>query len=152
MVKGISPIISAVMLIAIVMVVGTMTLDWGAGIQTLLGSKIENKTTDCTTASVTIEQVYLAVSEQTGRIVVRNSGFDADTVASVSIVNTKGVTGGILNSSHLPSSLAKGGQTTLVINITDVITTCTNFSRAFVATECGLSAEYGTVGQTPICT
>ncbi|MBI4019495.1 MAG: hypothetical protein HY364_04550 [Candidatus Aenigmarchaeota archaeon] len=147
--KGISPLIASVLLIAIVIVVGTLTLDWATAIHSNLGSSVKNKTSECTTAAVVIDRVYLDLNGSVGRIVARNSGFDDDSITGASVVTMKGQTSS--NLTAFPVAMARGTQTTLTVNISGIITSCTNFSRAYVTTSCGVSAEYG-VGESPTCT
>ena len=147
--KGLSPLIASVLLIAIVIVIGTLTLDWSTAIHSTLGGSVKNKTGTCTTAAVVIDRVYLDLNGSVGRIIARNSGFDDDSITGASIVTTKGLTS--TNLTAFPIAMARGMQTTLTVNTSGIITACTNFSRAYVTTSCGVSAEYG-IGESPTCT
>jgi len=147
--KGLSPLIASVLLIAITVVVGTLTLDWSTGIHSVLGSSVKNKTSGCTTAAVVIDRVYLDLNGSVGRIIARNSGFDDDSITGASVVSMKGQTS--TNLTAFPVAVLRGGQVTLTVNTSGIITACSNFSRAYVTTSCGVSAEYG-MGESPTCT
>ncbi len=147
--KGISTLVAAVILVGIVLVVATLTLNWMVNIQASTGNDIRNKTMECNTAAVVIEKVYLDMANSVGRIIVRNSGFDDDSINGASITNTRGQI--TTNLTQLPVTLTRGSQASVSLNMTNVITACANFSRAFISTRCGVSGEYGSAGETPVC-
>lgn len=147
--KGISPLIAAVLLIAIVIAVGSLTLDWMTGIHRATTSNIGNKTSTCTTAGVVIDNVYLDLGTSRGRLIVRNTGYEQDSIVAASIVTQRGQSSS--NLTQFPINLGQGAQVNILLNISDIITSCSNFSRAFVSTGCSVSAEFGTGVQKPTC-
>ncbi|MBI4015057.1 MAG: hypothetical protein HY365_03845 [Candidatus Aenigmarchaeota archaeon] len=147
--KGVSTLVAAVLLVGIVLVASTLALNWMVNLQSSTGNSISNKTMECNTAAVVIDKVYLDTANSVGRIVVRNSGFDDDAISGALITNTRGQT--TTNLTQLPVTLTRGSQTSISLNLTNVITACANFSRAFISTRCGVSGEYGTAGETPVC-
>jgi flagellin-like protein len=146
--KGLSPLLASVLLIAIVIIIGSFMLDWTVAVHTTTNEDVKNKTGQCTSVAIAIDKVYLNINDGTARVVVRNAGFDDDTIRTISITNNKGIQG--INLTELPISIPKGEQKNVEVNLTDVITHCSNFSRVFVTTDCGISAEYGDVAG-PIC-
>ncbi|MBI2578155.1 MAG: hypothetical protein HYW26_00435 [Candidatus Aenigmarchaeota archaeon] len=135
--KGVSPLISAVLLIAIALVVATIISGWVSGIATDQGKTVANKTegiTSCSAAGIAIEDVYLDTGTNISRVTVRNTGRSSATIISAQILSVTGVNG-TLNTS-LPLGIANGDIKILVFNTTGAVPNCPNFSQVRVSTEC----------------
>ena len=134
--KGISPLIASVLLIAFTVSISMIIMGWFSSFVRTSTSNISAATTEaigCNSASVNIERVY--ISGTTGNIIVKNSGFVSLNVSGI-IVNT---TGGTCSSGSV--TLSKGNITNLTMtgcNPTGMGgSSCPNFSRAMVSTSCG---------------
>lgn len=135
--KGVSPLIAAVLLIAITLVVATLISGWISGIATDQGKTVANKTegiTSCSAAGISIEDVYLDTGTNISRVTVRNTGRSAATIISAQILSVTGVNGSI--NTTLPLSIANGDIKILIFNTTGAVPNCANFSQVRVATEC----------------
>ncbi|MEM7826998.1 MAG: archaellin/type IV pilin N-terminal domain-containing protein [Candidatus Aenigmatarchaeota archaeon] len=133
--KGVSPLIAAVLLIAFTVSVAMIIMGWLSTFARTTTTNISEATetaVGCGTAGVNIEHVY--VSGTSGTIIVRNTGF-IDLQVNGMIVNT---TGGTCTTSSA-TSIAKGETKALSLSGCAGITgtTCTGFSRAIVTTNCG---------------
>ncbi len=149
--KGISPLLAAVLLIAVTVAIATLVMGWLTTITRTTQVTVSNRTSeavDCASASIAIEDVYIdAGINQSQRVIVRNSGLlDSLQIISAQIYNR---TGGNFSANSLPiTNFNRGNVTTLVFigglaNIT-VVDSCPGaFSRAIVSTNCGgISAEF----------
>jgi FlaG/FlaF family flagellin (archaellin) len=149
--KGLSPLIATVLLIAISLsiiaiimgCVTTLVKDQTGTISNRTGEAVE-----CTGADIYIEDVYLDFSANVSRVHVRNSGQIDLEIRSASLSNHMGVTAA--NITTFPVSIPKSDALKEVLfNITNVINACGNFSNAVVTTNCG-NAYYKFTG-TPNC-
>jgi hypothetical protein len=147
--KGIHVMVSAILLIAITLVAASIILNWIPTIFQGSQTNIESKTGSCSSAAVQIRNVYLDINGSVGRLSVFNSGLDDDSIRSVGIISNKGESS--TNLSVLPVPLIKGDLKTMEVNISGKITGCSNFSRAFVTTSCGIQAEFGRFSEQPEC-
>lgn len=135
--KGISPLLAGVFLIAITVVIATAYMGWYS---TLIGSQtrtVENKTEmaiDCTAARMSILDVYMDFSNNVSRVNVRNSGQVNDNIVSVNVYNSFGINA--TNMSAMPVIISKGDTMSFEFNITGVIPACSNFSKAIVSSQC----------------
>src|SRR3990167_2349324 len=94
--KGISPLIAAVLLIAITVAIATLVSGWISTVTRGTQIAAENKTTeavDCATAAVVIDDVYINDNGATStvRAIVRNAG-QANTmeIGNATVFNTSG--------------------------------------------------------------
>jgi len=128
--KGISPLIAAVLLIAFTVSVSMIIMGWFSTFTRTTTANISASTTEaigCNAASINIEHIYLTATR--GSIVVKNTGFK-DLSVSGMIVNT---TGGVCS---FTGSVAKGAVTSLSGACT-LFDSANDFSRAIVTTNCG---------------
>ena len=132
--KGINPLIAVVFLIAIVVLLSAVVLDWITTLTKEEGAIITNKTLNCSMADVTVAEVYIDLSAKRARAAVRNSGFSDDSLVSAILLNGNGETA--VNETVFPINLPSGGMTTVEFNITGTITACANFSKVIVSTLC----------------
>ena len=153
--KGISPLISVVLLIALSIVISTIIMTWSTTLVKTQEDIIENKTktaVECASADINIDSVYLDFTSNISRVNVRNSGQVDYQIISVSLVSDSGKSCIYSNATNLttaPISLSKGEITTIEFNLTNVINTCANFSYAMVSTNCvGISDKFD---GNPIC-
>ena len=152
--KGISPLIAAVLLIAITVAIATLVTGWVSSVTRSTQASVENRTSEatyCASASIAIDQVYL-VGNGTARVVVRNSGGADDLVLSnVTVFNA---TGSQFSSAAVPITLDRGESYTFTISTTGIavmhISGCpAAFSKALATTNCGgVSAAFD---RTPKC-
>ena len=127
--KGISPLIAAVLLIAFTVSIATIIIGWFTTfVRTTTGNVTESteETLGCSVASISIEHVYL--NGTAGNGVVKSTGCKDFTKVSGMIVSSAGDI-----CSTNPISLSNGSIGTLSNNSCSFI--CTNFERAFVITE-----------------
>lgn len=132
--KGMNEMISAVLLIAIVLIIAAVVLN---GVSTLVKKEqaiITNKTLDCTTADISIQSIFIDLSGNTSRVSVRNSGFVDDRLTDGALLNVQGQDSP--NLTAFPIGFPRGSIQTIEFNISGRITACANFSRAIIATQC----------------
>ena len=156
--KGISPLIAAVLLIAITVAIATLVSGWISTITRGTQVTVENKTSEaveCAAAAVSIDNVYI-VGNNSVRIVVRNSGQANDLeVTNVTAINTTGSVFSFGTSQPVLTDFDRGEAFTFVINASGITlfgtqgNTCLAFSKAIVTTNCGgVSAVFD---KTPRC-
>ncbi len=135
--KGLSPLIAAVMLVAITVAMVSIYAGWYTS---LLGGQtrtVENRTkiaVDCTSARLSILDVYLDTANNVSRVNVRNSGQVDDNIVSVFVYNSLGINA--TNLSAVPVIIKTGNTLTFEFNTSGVIPACGNFSSAAVTSEC----------------
>ena len=167
--KGISPLLAAVLLIAVTVAIATLVAGWISTTVRTTQATITNKTSeavDCSAAAITIQSVYMHASEGgvlsngTIKAVVLNSGMTDDLViVAATFYNRTGsaFTAGTTEGGSLPvSNFDKGNPA--VVNVTGIATaasgfvgaTCPgDFSKLVVTTSCGgVSAIWD---RMPIC-
>ncbi len=132
--KGISPLIASVLLIAFTVSIATIILGWFSGFVKTTTENVSSSTEQtmgCSVAGISIEHIYLNVSGSNASVVVKNTGYKDFSNVSALIVSKSGATcSGSIN------SLKKGMVGTLSFNCAS-ITSCDVFDRAIVTTECG---------------
>ena len=130
--KGVSPMVAVVILVAIVTIIGALLLSWSnfiVGGQTV---KISNKTETITGCeNIEIEQIYIDFPGNRTRVFMRSSG---DTFAnSVTLLNTTGGTG--INVTQLPFFLPKGQLMKFEFS-NQSLSSCSSFSKIIVTNSC----------------
>lgn len=138
--KGISPLLASVLLIAITVAIATLIMGWMSTVARTTQIKVENKTSqavDCSSASISIDDVYItAGSAGSANIIVRNTGqVDGLTVQSAQIYNTTGANFSTISTPI--TSFNKGDIATLRFLNISVATCPTDFSKVIVTTSCG---------------
>ena len=150
--KGISPLIAAVLLIAFTVAIATMVMGWFSTLTRETTATVSNKTTEavsCSNAQISIEEVYVtAGSLATGsaRVVVKNTGFTTLGISGLQVYNTTGhnFSTGFSTVSSFPSGSIQSFSLTNVS-----VPSCAAFSKALVTSNCGGIAD--TFDGTPKC-
>jgi flagellin-like protein len=153
--KGISPLIAAVLLIAFTVAIATIVFSFLSTTVRQTTASTSNKTTealDCSAASVNIEDVYISGSSAaaTVRVIVKNTGFTNDlSIISAQLYNDTGVN---FTTPDIPlTDFDRGEIATLTFtNVNLSGGGCpTAFSQVIVATSCGGITD--TFDGTPKC-
>ena len=139
--KGISPLIAAVLLIAFTVAIATLIMGWFSTLTRTTTATVTNETTQavqCADARVSIREVYVlggTAGSQDVRVIIENTGGSPVAIRGLVVVNTTGNTFstgftaiGALNESQL---------TQFTITGTGFSGCPGSFSRAVVTTNCG---------------
>lgn len=150
--KGISPLLASVLLIAVTVAIATLVAGWLSTTVRTTQTTVSNRTleaTECSGASITIEEVYIdAGLNTTNRVILRNSGqSDSLQIVSAQLYN---ITGGNFSARSLPiTNFNRGNVTTLAFEQNStagamMVSSCPgDFSKVIVSTNCGgVSAEF----------
>jgi flagellin-like protein len=133
--RGVSPLIAAVLLIAISVTIAGIVFNWGPSLVQSGTVRISNKTEQIVGCNPPlIEDVYLDFQENVSRVYVRGSQGDAD-VAEAKVISTNGEEAPLVNSSSVPFNISAGKLKILVFNLTGKIKSCSGFSQALI-TSC----------------
>ncbi len=150
--KGISPLIAAVLLIAFTVAIATLISGWFTGFAQKTTGAITNKTNlavDCSSAGINIKEVFVK-SGATGtvRAFVENNGFlDGLSISGAVVYNS---TGQAVVADALPTSGLNRGQSVVLTFSSVAISSCpANFDRVVVSTDCGGISS--TFSGTPKC-
>ena len=133
--KGISPLIASVLLLAIAFTIGTIIAPWAFGLvraDTAAIGNQSNSITDC--SAITIENVYLDFDDDKGRVYVLAKGDEQ--VISANMFTTKGLDMDMEDPSVLPISLSAGNRQLITFNLSVNLTACSNFSKVVIASSC----------------
>lgn len=153
--KGISPLIASVLLIAFTVAIATLVFSFLSTTVRQTTTTTSNRTTEaleCSAASVNIEDVYVSGGSgaATVRVIVKNTGFTNDlSLVSASVYNDTGVN---FSTSDIPvTDFDRGEIATLTFtNVNLSGGGCpTAFSQAIVTTSCGGISD--TFDGTPKC-
>lgn len=153
--KGISPLIASVLLIAFTLAIATLIFGF---LTTTVNQAVDTTTNrsnaaiDCASASIRVEDVYITgnSSASTVTVVVKNTGYADGLVIQDAQVFNK--TGSNFTTRNLPiANFNKGNIMTLVFgNVSFSSAACPQgFSKAVVTTTCGAVAY--TFSGTPKC-
>lgn len=149
--KGISPLLSTVLLISISVLIAALLMSWSASLTKSQQKEISNKTSEalmCTSADAQIKYVYIDFTSNRSRVIVQNTGLTNLQIVSARFLNNKGIESNLTNTTVLPIDFPRGTLKTLEFNITGTINACVNFSKAFISTNCPIPVEYDS---TPTC-
>jgi flagellin-like protein len=133
--KGISPLIASVLLIAVTVALSTIIMGWVGTTTSDTTSTVSNKTSEavsCASADISIDSVYIVGT--TARAIVKNSGF-SDNVRLISAVLVNN-TGESLNTSTTLDTDFDRGEIISVLFSSPTIS-CANFTKVIVSTSCG---------------
>ncbi len=131
--KGLSPLIAVIILIAIVVIISTMLLNWTSIFATDQTSDISNASKQVTTCGVlSIEDVYLDFPTNRSRMLVKSS--IEDIVDGAELLTRGGIT--MPRNTNLPLEIDKGRIAVIEFNLTSNFTACANFSQALISTKC----------------
>ena len=144
--KGISPLLAAILLIAVTVSIATLVMGWVSRVVGGSQATVENRTTEavnCASAGISIDDVYVtAGSSGTARVIVRNSG-QADDLAiqSADIYNR---TGDRFGSDGLTlTDFDRGEVATLSFSLVSTGSCPSDFVEAIVSTDCpGIYAKF----------
>lgn len=150
--KGISPLLASVLLIAVTVAIATLVMGWVSTITRTTQTTVSNRTVEavnCASASVVIDDVYIATGAATGTVIVRNAG-QTDSLQIVFAPLYNGTGHSVNPAQTLPvTGFSRGGIQVFTYTSTG-ITSCAAFSKAVVSTNCaGVSATFD---RTPKCT
>ncbi len=149
--KGVSPLLAAVLLIAATVAIATLVMGWMSTITRASQVTVSNRTTEavnCASAAIVIDDVYVATAARNVTVIVRNSG-QANNM-QLTFAPLYNSTGNSVNPSEsLPiAGFNKGAIQTLTYGSTG-ISSCSEFSKVVVSTSCGgISATFD---RTPKC-
>ncbi|MBI4015058.1 MAG: hypothetical protein HY365_03850 [Candidatus Aenigmarchaeota archaeon] len=133
--KGISPLIASVLLLAITFTLATVLSPWALTLVRKDTQTLSNKSSSVTECNVvTIENVYLDFQNNVSRMYVLAKG-DAQ-VVSASILNKKGVNMALANASQLPLDMSRGQRALITFNLTSALPACANYSKSVITTNC----------------
>ncbi len=132
--RGISPLISAVLLIAIAVVMAGVLFNWGPALTRSQTTTVSNKTTQIVECNPPIiEDVYIDFQANVSRMYVRGAQGGAE-VMEAKVVSVTGEEAPLVNSSAVPFNISAGKLKVLEFNVTNKIRSCSNFSQAFITT------------------
>ncbi|MBI2232506.1 MAG: hypothetical protein HYU56_01185 [Candidatus Aenigmarchaeota archaeon] len=133
MMKGISTLIAAVLLIAVTLLISLIVSTSFTSLVKTQSSTLQTRTGE---AVNNIEDVFVDVASNRGRVTIRNSGQIRENIVRGTMLND---TGSLATAQDtFPISIAKGALTTLTFDTTTNIT-CANFNRVIVTTECTIA-------------
>ncbi|MDI6720997.1 MAG: hypothetical protein QMD85_01310 [Candidatus Aenigmarchaeota archaeon] len=150
--KGISPLVASVLLLAIVVSIAVVVGSWVSGMAKDTTATVGNRTAEsvsCSASDIIVEALYVhAGNEATGysRAVIRNQGFQALTLTSAQLINRTGFN--VTTSSTL-GIIAKGEAQVIVFPNTSVSVCPTDYSRLILTSNCGGVSHIFT--GAPIC-
>lgn len=131
--KGISPLLAAILLIAISVIVSSILLNWSTLLTSQQTQDITNETKQITGCGVlTIEGVYLDFTSNRSRVFVKS--IVEDSIDSAKLVTTRGADMPL--NTKLPMEINKGDIKILEFNLTASLLACTNFSQVILGTRC----------------
>ena len=130
--KGMSPLIAVILLIAIAVTISVILNAWSQVIITTEASEAKNKTSEVTGCeNIEIEQIYIDFPGNRTRVFMRSSG---DTFAnSITLLNTTGGTGN--NLTQLPFFLPKGQLMKFEFS-NQSLSSCSSLSKIVVTNSC----------------
>ena len=143
--KGVSPLIAAVLLIVIVVSITALVSGWLTTFFSGTRETVNNRTdaqVGCTGASIYVETVYVGIANGTSgnvRAIVKNDGVIDDSITAAQYVNPTGHN--FSTTVTMPiTSFSRGSIKTLLFENVS-IQNCTAFSQVVVSTNC-ISARY----------
>lgn len=131
--KGLSPLISSVLLIAIAVSIAGMIFNWVPVLTRSQQSQISNKSAEITDCNPPlIEDVYLDFTTNKSTVLVRGGTGNA-VVFSAKLLNRQGGEASLINASSVPFNMTRGELKRLEFNISGNIPSCANFSQAIIS-------------------
>ena len=155
--KGVSPLIAAVLLIALTVTIAIIVTTWSSGFTTSSQVGTENKSKEivgCSGAILEIEAVYVSViadGRTNATAVVKNGGLvDNLQIISAQLYTTNGTN---ISAINLPiQNLDRGGIVTLTFPRTTLTACPGNLSKVFVQSSCpGAADTYDVQYEPPNC-
>lgn len=152
--KGISPLIASVLLIAFTVTIATLIMGWSSSLVRTTTTTVTNSTTqavNCVGARVSIRDIFIqtggSAGSQTANVIVENSGNTAVSITGLQIFNTSG--SAFSYGFTVVGSLNKSQIVTFRLNETSFASCPGSFSQAVLATSCGGIGDRFT--NTPKC-
>ena len=151
--KGISPLIAAVLLIAFTVAIATLVMGWFSTLTRSTTTTVSNKTSEsiaCSNAQISIEDIYITAGNTTtgsARVIVKNTGFKTIGIVSLQIYNTTGQN--FSSGFSSVSTFTPGAIQTLSIENVSITVCPTAFSKVIVTSNCGGITD--TFDGTPRC-
>lgn len=132
--RGLSPLISAVLLIAIAVVMAGILFNWGPALTRSQTTLVSNKTSQIVECNPPIiEDVYIDFQTNVSRMFVRGGQGGAE-VIEAKVIAITGEEATLVNSSAVPFNITSGKLKVIEFNVTNKIKSCANFSQALVTT------------------
>src|SRR3989344_1672779 len=135
--KGVSTFLAMTLLIIATVSLAIIVSGWYTNITnsqtTIIGNKTQ-QSVDCTYVSTDIQDVYLDLTNNRGRVSVVNTGQKNDQLVSAKFLTTSGTEASIITT--LPADLPKGASLSVEFNTENLFTACSNFSKVIVASKC----------------
>jgi flagellin-like protein len=147
--KGVSALLASVLLIAFTVAIAVIVMNFYSSTIKSSTETIGNKTataTECSSASINVEDVYVSAAAKTASVIVKNTGFTNVVLESAQIMNT---TGSNFTTSNVPFVFTKGSIATLMFLNASLSPCPASFSKVYVTTNCGGVAD--TFEGTPRC-
>ena len=135
--KGVSTFLAMTLLIIATVSVAVIVSAWYTNItnsQTIVIGNNTQQSVDCAYVSTDIQDVYLDITNNRGRVSILNTGQKDDILVSAKFLTTAGEDAPIITT--LPASINKGASLSVEFNTANIITTCANFSKVIVASKC----------------
>ncbi len=152
--KGISPLIAAVLLIAFTVAIATLIMGWFSTLTRNTTDTVSNKTTEavgCSNSQISIEDVYITAGgtlNGSARVIAKNTGFSDLTINSAQMFNTTG--GNFSTGFSVVTDFTPGAIRTIYLTNVSASVCPTSFSKVIVTTNCGGISD--TFDGTPKCT
>lgn len=131
--KGISPLISTVLIIAIGVIISMTLLSWSSAVTQSHQATVTNRSSNivgCVT--IDIRDVYLDFVANRSAVLVWSNG-NTD-IISAQLLSKSGAQA-TLNTT-LPLAITAGSIQTIYFNLSTTIPACANFSQVIVSTSC----------------
>jgi len=146
--KGISPLISSVLLVVFVVAIGGLTMNWLTSYTKSTTEKVDNASTTniaCSRVNLDITEVFMVQNTTSGnttiRAVVSNMG-DAATLVQSTAYNTVGQSCRLTGT----TSLAKGALETFAnesnCSAFNTSLDCADLDRVVITTTCGTTSTF----------
>ncbi|MDI6720998.1 MAG: hypothetical protein QMD85_01315 [Candidatus Aenigmarchaeota archaeon] len=136
--KGISPLVASVLLLAIVVSIAVVVGSWVSGMAKDTTATVGNRTAEsvsCSASDIVVTSLYItAGASGSARAQVQNRGFQAITLTSAQLINR---TGHNFSTSTTLPILTRGQVAQLSFSSTSVPTCPTDFSRVVLTSNCG---------------
>jgi len=135
--KGVSPMIAVVLLIAITVLLSGVIFGWIKLFSFTETEKISNRTeglTSCSGSAINIDDVYLDFGANKSRATVRNTGQLTERIISAQLLNTNGINATALGNQTV--TIARGEVKIIEFSLNGTISNCANFSQVKVSTIC----------------
>ncbi len=131
--KGVSPLIATVLLIAIAVIIANLISNWSLFAVSEQTEDISNTSEQITNCPVmTIEDVYLDFAANKSRVFVKSS--IEGNVDSARLVARSGVDMPL--TTKMPLEVNRGEIKILEFNLTANLSSCVNFSQVIISTQC----------------